>query len=119
MDDRDRDRNLIVLKIQPKHTVLLVLSPIGRIDFKPGGRNRFAFADWTASGSIQPSPFPERKPAVLTSRRFNGEVPRMNRFGNVLEVIKDFSFSNPKQFRNLLRIKIFRVQSFSNLFPQG
>jgi len=37
----------------------------------------------------------------------------------MLKMIKDFSFFNPKQFRDVLQTKAFRFQDFSNLLPQG
>jgi len=43
----------------------------------------------------------------------------MGRLGNMLKMIKDFSFSNPEQFRNFLQIETFLFQNFGNLLPQG
>jgi hypothetical protein len=37
----------------------------------------------------------------------------------MLEMIKDFSFFNPEQFRNLSQIKTFPFQDFSNLLSQS
>jgi hypothetical protein len=79
----------------------------------------FAFTDGTASWSIQPSPLLERKPTLPTRGRFRGKSFRMDGPGDMLKMIKDFSFSNPKQFRDLLQIKTFLFQDFSNLLPQG
>jgi hypothetical protein len=79
----------------------------------------FAFTDGTASWSIQSSSFPERKPTLLTRGRFRGKSFRMDGLGNMLKMIKDFSFFNPEQFRNLLQIKTSLFQGFSNLLPQS
>jgi len=43
----------------------------------------------------------------------------MDGLGNMLKMIKDFSFFNPEQFRNLLQIKTSLFQGFSNLLPQS
>jgi hypothetical protein len=79
----------------------------------------FAFADGTASWSIQPSSLLERKPTLPTSGRFRGKSFRMDGPGDMLKMIKDFSFSDPKQFRDLLQIKTFLFQDLGNLLPQG
>jgi hypothetical protein len=67
-------------------------------DLEPRWGNRFAFADRTASRSIEPSSFLERKPALFTRCRFDGEAFRMGRLGNMLKMIEGFLFFNPKQF---------------------
>jgi hypothetical protein len=79
----------------------------------------FAFTDGTASRSIQSSSFLERKPTLFTRGRFRGKAFSMGGLGNMLKMIKDFSFFNPEQFRNLLQIKTLLFQDFSNLLPQG
>ncbi len=79
----------------------------------------FTPTDRTPPRSIQPSSLLERKPALFTRGGFEGETFRMGRLGNMLKVIKDFSFSNPEQFRNFLQIETFLFQNFSNLLPQG
>jgi len=61
----------------------------------------FAFTDGTASWSIQPSSFLEGKPTLFTRGRFHDKAFRMGGLGNMLKMIKDFSFFNPEQFRNL------------------
>ena len=61
----------------------------------------FAFTDGTASRSIQASSLLEREPTLPARGRFRGKSFRMDGFGDMLKMINDFSFSNPKQFRNL------------------
>jgi hypothetical protein len=58
----------------------------------------FAFTDRTASWSVQPSSFLERKPTLFTGGGFHGKAFRMGRLGNMLKMIKDFSLFNPEQF---------------------
>jgi hypothetical protein len=61
----------------------------------------FAFTDGAASRSVQPSSFLEREPTLPARGRFHGESFSMDGPGDMLKMIKDFSFFNPKQFRNL------------------
>jgi hypothetical protein len=43
----------------------------------------------------------------------------MDRLGDVLNMFKNLSFLNPKQFRDLSQIKTVRLQGVGNLLPQG
>ena len=79
----------------------------------------FALTDGTASRSIQPSSFLEREPTLPARGRFRGKSFRMDGLGDMLKMVKNLSFFNPKQFRNLSQIKIFLFQGFGNLLPQG
>jgi hypothetical protein len=89
------------------------------VDLKSRRGNVFAFTDWTASRSIQPSSFLESKPTLFTTGSFHDKALRMDRLGNMLKMIKDFSFFNPEPFRNFLQIETFFLQDFGNLLPQG
>jgi len=79
----------------------------------------FAFTDGTAAWSVQASPFLERETTFSARGRFRSKASRMYRLCNMLEMIKDLSFFNPEQFRNLSQIKTFPFQDFSNLLPQS
>ena len=101
-------------------TTFSISSPFrGRVDHKSGRGNMFAFTDGTSAWSVQTSPFLKREPTLFARGRFRSKALRMYRLCNMLEMIKDFSFFNPEQFRNLSQIKTFPFQGFSNLLPQS
>jgi hypothetical protein len=79
----------------------------------------FAFADGTATRSIQAGPFLEGESALSARGGFCSYAFGMYGLCNMLEMIKDFSFFDSEQFRNLSQIKTFPFQSFGNLLPQS
>jgi len=87
------------------------------VDLKSGWGNMFAFTDGTAAWSVQASPFLERETTLFAKSRFRSKASWMYRLCNMLEMIKDFSFFNPEQFRNLPQIKAFPFQGLSNFLP--
>jgi hypothetical protein len=60
-----------------------------------------AFTDRTAAGSAQATPFLERETTLSAGGRFRSQASRMDRLCNMLEMVKDFPFLDPEQFRNL------------------
>jgi hypothetical protein len=61
----------------------------------------FAFTDRTVAWSVQASPFLKTETTSFAIGRFRGKASRMYRLCNMLEMIKDLSFFNSEQFRNL------------------
>jgi len=100
------------------HPISLFL-PSGGVDLKSLWGNMLTFTNGTAAWSTQASPFLERETALLAKGRFHTKPPVMCRLFNMDEMIKDFFFFDPEQFRNLSQIKSVSFQGFSNFFPQG
>jgi hypothetical protein len=66
------------------------------VDLESRWRNRLTFADRATAWGIQPSSFLEGKPTLFATGSLRDKAFRMDRLGNMLKMIKDFSFLSPE-----------------------
>lgn len=97
MDDRDDDWNPAALMISRGENAFSLSSLFSEmVDLESRWRNRLTLTDRTAAWSIQPSPFLEGKPTLFTTGSLHDKTFWMERLGDMLKMIKDFSFFNPE-----------------------
>jgi len=82
---------------------------------EPGGRNRFTFTEGTAARRVETFPLFEREATLPAEGRFDDQPLRMNRAGNMLQVLKDLTFLDTEQPREFPEVKGPSLQGFCDL----
>jgi len=83
-------------------------------DLVTGGRYGFALADRAAAGGGKTLTFFKNKAALQTGRRVHAQFSRVNRPGDMLQMIEDFLFTNAQDLRNLTEIQRFLFQKIGD-----
>ena len=76
----------------------------------------FALAERAAAGGGEPLPLLEDKPAIKAGGRVHGELPGMDRTGDVLKVVEGFLFADAQDLGDLAKVQGASFQEFGDFF---
>ena len=74
-------------------------------DLVPGGGDRLALAERAAAGSTEAISFFKKKSASFALSRLHAQFLRVNRFGNMLEMVENLALPDPEQLGNVAQIQ--------------